>query len=271
MEFYIYNKDDRKSKTLVNLGTTFNIDGTNYIIYYITQVEKTTIDIYIGKISYGDQCLVINKIDPEQQGKFLSVVKEILAGQKPKTEYSDYVNIIGTATIVLESVQKIQIPTESLNNIINYNQTEEPTVQPQNIQTDEEKDEEAINDYDMFNEDNNLPENKDNNQLNANDQNIPVNNTVNEIDNSATVPNVSDNNTDASNISDNNTESTNTSDNTIISSNDSLTSLDKIINEKAEQDKAKKNKKKVISTPLLILLIVVVIIGIAILVMNNLA
>ena len=32
MEFYLHNKDDRKSSTLVNLATTFKLDNVNYIV-----------------------------------------------------------------------------------------------------------------------------------------------------------------------------------------------------------------------------------------------
>lgn len=117
MEFYLHSKDDRKSSTLVNLATTFKIDDVNYIVYYNTQVEKSVIDIYIGKISYGDQCLVVNKIDSEKQNTFLDVIKGILSNNNPVTEISDYSNIIDTATIVLDSVQKISIPTSSLENL----------------------------------------------------------------------------------------------------------------------------------------------------------
>ena len=142
MEFYIHDKDDRKVKTSVNLATTFKMDDINYIVYYNTQVEKTNIDIYIGKIKYGDQCLVINKVDSDKQTKFLSTLKSILSGKKPETDISDYYNIIDTATIVLESVQKIKIQTSLLELLQKYKEVKPEIVE--NKKSDEEIKEEKI-------------------------------------------------------------------------------------------------------------------------------
>ena len=145
MEFFIHNKDDNKLTTLVNLATQFKIGEDNFIVYYNTQVEKTSIDIYIGQLSYGNQNLIITKIVPEKQNEFLQIIKDILAGKNPETEKSDYANIIDTATIVLDSVQKIQIPTKSLDLLLNYpspsleNKTEETTNnEEQNIENKSE-------------------------------------------------------------------------------------------------------------------------------------
>ena len=129
MEFYLHNKDDQKSSTLVELATTFKIDDINYIVYYNKQVEKSMIDVYIGIISYGNQSLIINKIDSDKQGKFLSVIKDIMASKSPETEYGDYDNIIDTATIILESVQKIQIPTNSLEILKKYHKKEDTSTE----------------------------------------------------------------------------------------------------------------------------------------------
>ncbi len=224
MEFYLYNKDDRKSSTLVNLGTTFKLDNVNYIVYYNTQVEKSSIDIYIGKISYGDQCLIINKIDNEKQNDFLTVVKSILAGNNPTTETSDYENIIDTATIVLESVQKIQVPTTSLDFLKNYHK----------------------NPADIAKE-NDLTENKEieNKSVTV----TPTANSNNDIK-------VEEKKEEVSEVGNNITSNNSTTTSTMVF-NDKLGNLDSVLNEK---DTPKKHKsKKMISTPILVLLIIVVI------------
>ncbi len=224
MEFYLYNKDDRKSSTLVNLGTTFKLDNVNYIVYYNTQVEKSSIDIYIGKISYGDQCLIINKIDNEKQNDFLTVVKSILAGNNPTTETSDYENIIDTATIVLESVQKIQVPTTSLDFLKNYHK----------------------NPADITKE-NDLVENKEieNKSVTV----TPTANSNNDIK-------VEEKKEEVSEVGNNITSNNSTTTSTMVF-NDKLGNLDSVLNEK---DTPKNHKpKKMISTPILVLLIIVVI------------
>ncbi len=233
MEFYLYNKDDRKSKTLVNLGTTFKLGDTNYIVYYNTQVEKSSIDIYIGKISYGDQCLVINKIDNDKQNDFLNIVKSILAANNPKTEFGDYDNIIDTATIVLESVQKIQVPTASLDALKIYHKNID------DISEEESKSERIT---------------KTNQGIVNNDNNELFNTLKTTVDNKESNTSNIDETKNSQEISakNNNTTETNT-----MSFNDKLGDLDNVLNEK---NKTKEKKpKKLISTPLLVLLIIVVV------------
>ena len=221
MEFYLHSKDDRKSSTLVNLATTFKIDDVNYIVYYNTQVEKSVIDIYIGKISYGDQCLVVNKIDSEKQNTFLDVIKGILSNNNPVTEISDYSNIIDTATIVLDSVQKISIPTSSLENLKKYHRNEEI------VDTNEETPKE--NEEISFDFDNKI------------EQNLNKDNNIETKDSSKDEEEV-DEDIDP-------TES-------FIHSDDKLSSLDNLLNNK---EKESKPKKKLISTPVLTMLILAVI------------
>lgn len=223
MEFYLHNKDDRKSSTLVNLATTFKLDDVNYIIYYNTQVEKSVIDIYIGKISYGDQCLVINKIDSDKQNSFLNIIKGILSNNNPVTEFSDYDNIIDTATIVLDNVQKIQIPTTSLDNLKKYHKKDEVDSNNQAVET---KKEEISFDFDKkieqnLNEEKQIDKVKENVQSNEYDEDIDP------------------------------TES-------FINSNDKLSGLDNLLNERKKEAKP---KQKAISTPILVLLIIVIILG----------
>ncbi len=234
MEFYLHSKDDRKSSTLVNLATTFKIDDVNYIVYYNTQVEKSVIDIYIGKISYGDQCLVVNKIDSEKQSTFLDVIKGILSNNNPVTEISDYSNIIDTATIVLDSVQKISIPTSSLENLKKYHRNEEI------VDTNEETPKE--NEEISFDFDNKI------------EQNLNKDNNIETKDSSKDEEEV-DEDIDP-------TES-------FIHSDDKLSSLDNLLNNK---EKESKPKKKLISTPVLTMLILAVILCIVLyLVGNNLS
>lgn len=234
MEFYLHSKDDRKSSTLVNLATTFKIDDVNYIVYYNTQVEKSVIDIYIGKISYGDQCLVVNKIDSEKQSNFLDVIKGILSNNNPVTEISDYSNIIDTATIVLDSVQKISIPTSSLENLKKYHRNEEI------VDTNEETPKE--NEEISFDFDNKI------------EQNLNKDNNIETKDSSKDEEEV-DEDIDP-------TES-------FIHSDDKLSSLDNLLNNK---EKESKPKKKLISTPVLTMLILAVILCIVLyLVGNNLS
>lgn len=232
MEFYLHNKDDRKSSTLVNLGTTFKIDDTNYLVYYNKQVEKSVIDIYIGKISYGDQCLVINKIDEDKQTKFLNIIKSILANDNPETEFGDYDNIIDTATIVLETVQKIQIPTASLENLKKYHKNindvsedkavSENTLKIENVSTDEKV---------VENNTTNIDQKKDTTVASENKVETVTSTTVN----NQTVSNS-------------------------LSFDDKLSSLNEALNEKKEKEEKKANKKKkAISTPVLVLLIIAVI------------
>lgn len=247
MEFYLHNKDDRKLKTLVNLATTFKIDDDNYIIYYNTEVEKTVIDIYIGKISYGNECLVINKLPTDKQNKFLSVVKEILANKNPETEFSDYKNIIATATIVLESVQKIQIPTSSLDALKKYHNDEI------NFEIDEEFNSNDINIEQNIENENNNNKIEDNETIsfemdnNFNDDNINTQNNKNE------------NNEQKMESTTESKIEENTSD-TFINSNDMLNGLDNLLNERNEKKKIKSKKEKKINTPLLVVLILVLII-----------
>ena len=234
MEFYLHSKDDRKSSTLVNLATTFKIDDVNYIVYYNTQVEKSVIDIYIGKISYGDQCLVVNKIDSEKQNTFLDVIKGILSNNNPVTEISDYSNIIDTATIVLDSVQKISIPTSSLENLKKYHRNEE--IEDTNEETPKENEEISF-DFD-----------------NKIEQNLNKDNNIETKDSSKDEEEV-DEDIDP-------TES-------FIHSDDKLSSLDNLLNNK---EKESKPKKKLISTPVLTMLILAVILCIVLyLVGNNLS
>lgn len=234
MEFYLHSKDDRKSSTLVNLATTFKIDDVNYIVYYNTQVEKSVIDIYIGKISYGDQCLVVNKIDSEKQNTFLDVIKGILSNNNPVTEISDYSNIIDTATIVLDSVQKISIPTSSLENLKKYHRNEEI------VDTNEETPKE--NEEISFDFDNKI------------EQNLNKDNNIETKDSSKDEEEV-DEDIDP-------TES-------FIHSDDKLSSLDNLLNNK---EKESKPKKKLISTSVLTMLILAVILCIVLyLVGNNLS
>ena len=234
MEFYLHSKDDRKSSTLVKLATTFKIDDVNYIVYYNTQVEKSVIDIYIGKISYGDQCLVVNKIDSEKQNTFLDVIKGILSNNNPVTEISDYSNIIDTATIVLDSVQKISIPTSSLENLKKYHRNEE--IEDTNEETPKENEEISF-DFD-----------------NKIEQNLNKDNNIEPKDSSKDEEEV-DEDIDP-------TES-------FIHSDDKLSSLDNLLNNK---EKESKPKKKLISTPVLTMLILAVILCIVLyLVGNNLS
>lgn len=239
MEFYLYNKDDRKSSTLVNLATTFKLNDINYIVYYNTEVEKSVIDIYIGKISYGDQCLVINKIDSDKQGDFLNIIKSILASNAPETEFGDYDNIIDTATIVLESVQKIQIPTTSLDILKKYHSKEldkESTLEPNIELTDENnvnvEDEEALKTQNNSSE--MVKEQELENQIS---QTLENNQTAVETEN--------------------NQNEDNSNSDSFIHSDDKLSSLDNLLSEKSNKEKVK--KKKIISAPILILLIIVII------------
>ncbi|MCI8778717.1 MAG: hypothetical protein HFI87_06180 [Bacilli bacterium] len=234
MEFYLYNKDDRKSSTLVNLGTTFKLNDVNYIVYYNTEVEKSSIDIYIGKISYGDQCLVINKIDSDKQNDFLTVVKSILAGNNPETEASDYENIIDTATIVLESVQKIQVPTASLDFLRNYHKNPVEVAKEQDSVEDNKEDKQenknnVVSDSLAVNNSKSFNENKD--------IKIEEKKEVGKIEGNPVTNNSTTNNT--------------------MVFNDKLGNLDSVLNEK---DTPKEKKpKKMISTPILVLLIIAVI------------
>lgn len=236
MEFYLYNKDDRKSSTLVNLGTTFKLNDTNYIIYYNTQVEKSSIDIYIGKISYGDQCLVVNKIDDDKQNDFLTVVKSILANNNPETAFGDYDNIIDTATIVLESVQKIQVPTTSLDTLKNYHKNIADTSKEEiKLENTTEAKQEGVNNNDSI----------------ASATSTTVEDKK-EVNSNSTVAVQDNKEVDTNNNASNNSEATNT-----MVFNDKLGNLDHVLNEK---DKSKEKKpKKAISTPILVLLIIVLI------------
>lgn len=234
MEFYLYNKDDRKSGTLVNLGTTFKLKDINYIVYYNKQVEKSSIDIYIGKISYGDQCLVINKIDDDKQNDFLTVVKSILANNNPETEFGDYDNIIDTATIVLESVQKIQIPTTSLDFLKNYHKNPTLIAKEQNSSEDIKETNQEITNNDVV-DTSTIDSSKESNK--NKDIKVEVKQEVSKAENNPIT---------------NNSTTTNT-----MVFNDKLGNLDSVLNEK---DAPKENKpKKMISTPILVLLIIVVI------------
>lgn len=291
MEFYLHNKDDQKSSTLVELATTFKIDDINYIVYYNKQVEKSMIDIYIGIISYGDQSLVINKIDSDKQGKFLSVIKDIMASKSPETEYGDYDNIIGTATIILESVQKIQIPTTSLEILNKYHKKEETSTEEIKLDETEMEKEKEISSNDnenpleskeMDDMNNDTQENKDD-SVNSNDEKDTENqdlanieNNDNEIKNDDNIENNSlktdsteENKDDIAKVDESKKEDTNTTaeDNNAsqvnyIHSNYDLDSLDDLLDGRKEEVKKKinKDKKKVISTPVLILLILTVII-----------
>lgn len=219
MEFYLHNKDDRKSSTLVNLATTFKLDDVNYIVYYNTQVEKSVIDIYIGKISYGDQCLIINKIDNDKQNAFLNIIKGILSNSNPETEISDYSNIIDTATIVLESVQKISIPTSSLDSLKKYHNVEEI------LDTNEEKKEEISFDFD-----------------NKIEQNLNKDNDAEQLEKSKTDEEV-DEDIDP-------TES-------FINSNDKLSNLDNLLSTRDKDEKPK--QKKINTPLLILLIFVVIV------------
>lgn len=230
MEFYLHNKDDRKSSTLVDLGTTFKIDDINYIVYYNKQVEKSVIDIYIGKISYGDQCLVINKIDDDKQAKFLNIIKSILANDNPETEFGDYDNIIDTATIVLETVQKIQIPTASLDNLKKYHK---------NINESLENEPVSENTLKIEN-------------VSTNDK--TVENNPNGVEQKKEEPVVTDKKEEHVTLDNNQTVASG------LSFDDKLSSLNEALNERKEKEEKKANKKKkAISTPILILFIIVVI------------
>ena len=232
MEFYLHNKDDRKSSTLVNLGTTFKIGDINYIIYFNTQVEKSMIDIYIGKISYGDQSLVINKIDEDKQSDFLNVVKGILAGSNPETKFGDYDNIIDTATIILETVQKIQIPTTSLENLKNYHKT------TNDISEDETTSENTLKIENVHTDDKLVENNKNSIEQNKDKTVVPDKKTEG-------ITSTTNNNQTVSNS---------------LSFDDKLSSLNAALNEKKEKEEKKaKKKKKAISTPILVLLIIAVI------------
>lgn len=249
MEFYLHNKDDRKLKTLVNLATTFKIDDDNYIIYYNTEVEKTVIDIYIGKISYGDECLVINKIPSDKQNNFLSVVKEVLANKEPETEFSDYKNIIDTAIIVLESVQKIQIPTTSLELLKKYHNLEvsfENSVELDNHEEIVEKNLEADN----------VSEKNENNDVISFELDSSFNNENKELQNDE--KQIENNDQPTDNKEESKIEE-NTNDN-FINSNDMLSGLDNLLTEREVKKKEKNKKEKKINTPLLIVLILVLII-----------
>ena len=256
MEFYLYNKDDRKLKTLVNLATTFKIGETNYIVYYNTQTEKSVIDIYIGKIGYDDECLAINKVDFEKQGQFLATIKDILASKNPETDDSDYQNIIDTATIVLEEVQKIQIPTSSLEMLLNYKKNNEPSIEDIVPETNTDINSGKSNEGNTTTQiDNNAPSEIVNDNLNNN--NMASDNNVNIIPNDNVVSQKQDNQINH-----------NVVDNNYINGNDKLNDLDNLIN--VQQDKKNKPKKeKQISTPILVMLVLVVIIAIALLVIEN--
>ncbi len=292
MEFYLHNKDDQKSSTLVELATTFKIDDINYIVYYNKQVEKSMIDIYIGIISYGDQSLIIKKIDSDKQGKFLSIIKDIMASKSPETEYGDYDNIIGTATIILESVQKIQIPTNSLEILNKYHKKEETSTEE--IKLDETKNEKeneiSSNDNDNpldskeINDVNNDTQETKDDIVNSNDEKDTENkdlanieNNDNEIKNDNNIENNSfetdstkENKEDISKIDESKKEDTNTtvennnasvennnaSQVNVIHSNYNLDGLDDLLDDRQEDKKKEKNKKKIISTPILILLII---------------
>lgn len=231
MEFYLHNKDDRKSSTLVNLGTTFKIDDVNYIVYFNTQVEKSMIDIYIGKISYGDQCLVINKIDDDKQNNFLNIIKSVLAGNNPETELGDYDNIIDTATIVLETVQKIQIPTTSLDNLKNYHKNINDVSDNKEASDDSLKIENVTSDTKKVESKNDI-EFKEDKTLSSNKETV---NSASSVDNNQTVSSG-------------------------LSFDDKLSSLNEALNERKEKEEKKANKKKkAISTPVLVLLIIAVI------------
>jgi hypothetical protein len=124
MEIFIANKDDQKYKTKYELINLFKLEEINYIIYRLKEGEKSVTNIYIGKLEYGENNLVIKKIDDDKQNTFLSLIKSILSGQTPETIISDYVNIIEAADIILDSTQKIQVPTDSLHYLINYPEKE---------------------------------------------------------------------------------------------------------------------------------------------------
>lgn len=242
MEFYLHNKDDRKTKSAVNLATTFKIDDANYIIYYNTEVAKSVIDIYIGKISYGDQCLVINKIDIDKQSKFLEVVKNILASKEVETEISDYANIIDTAIIVLDSVQKIQIPTDSLELLKKYHNNE--------VEIKNDKDEVSTIDT-------------TNNQSMSIDEIVPVAESDKQLNDDVNSSQIIENNImePEKNVDSQEDTSFVDSKDSFIGSSDKLTGLDNLLNSREDKKKEKKEKKKVISTPILVLFIVVVIAG----------
>lgn len=244
MEFYLHNKDDRKSSTLVNLATTFKLNDINYIVYYNTEVEKSVIDIYIGKISYGDQCLVINKIDSDKQSEFLNIIKSILASNAPETEFSDYENIIDTATIVLESVQKIQIPTNSLDILKKYH-NKEVEVESEKIQEETTDDFETENDNSDINIEttNELDTINEQSEPKENNENLEDKEDIKTSDNQTTIDNQTAPNSD-----------------NFINSNDKLSSLDNMLEDRNK--KAKEPKKKMVSTPIIVLFVIVIIISI---------
>ena len=248
MEFYIHNKDDNKLTTAVNLATQFKIGEDNYIIYYNTQVEKSSIDIFIGQISYGNQNLVITKIAVEKQNEFLNIVKDILAGKNPKTEPSDYANIIDTATIILDSVQKIQIPTKSLDTLINYPKKEET----ENVENNE------ISNENINTETTQETEVKSDNEI----QEKQEDNTIQE-NNEVSTPETSD------------IEKEQTNDNNPNIIDTDLSGLDSLINQsdnnkKEKIDKKKTKENKVISTPILVMLILAIIAGVIYFICNYL-
>lgn len=248
MEFYIHNKDDNKLTTAVNLATQFKIGEDNYIIYYNTQVEKSSIDIFIGQISYGNQNLVITKIAVEKQNEFLNIVKDILAGKNPKTEPSDYANIIDTATIILDSVQKIQIPTKSLDTLINYPKKEET----ENVENNE------ISNENINTETTQETEVKSDNEI----QEKQEDNTIQE-NNEVSTPETSD------------IEKEQTNDNNQNIIDTDLSGLDSLINQsdnnkKEKIDKKKTKENKVISTPILVMLILAIIAGVIYFICNYL-
>lgn len=262
MEFYLYNKDDRKLKTLVNLATIFKVGEINYIVYYNTQTEKSVIDIYIGKISYGDECLVINKIDAEKQGEFLSIIKDILASKNPETADSDYQNIIDTATIVLEEVQKIQIPTSGLDILLNYRKKTEPSMEEIVPETNTD-----------------INSSKNMTGLESNSVGISINNA--ELENEAVTSHLSTTDMNSENKNDfveneqsvSHEKNGNVSnlDSTYMRGNDKLNDLDNLINEQqskhVKKEESKKDKK--ISTPILVMLILVVIIAVALIIIEK--
>ena len=241
MEFYIHNKDDNKLTTAVNLATQFKLEEENYIIYYNTQVEKSSIDIYIGQISYGNKNLIITKIAPEKQNEFLNVIKDILAGNNPETEQSDYANIIDTATIVLDSVQKIQIPTKSLEILTKYHNPsikEEKQVETANneVETTTETSKEDVPSVEEKTTE--TPKEDVPNEEEKTEENKAIETTSAPVEKKKK-KNIID--TDLSSLD------------SLINQNDS--------NKKEKQEKIKEKSNKAINTPLLVLLIITIIGG----------
>lgn len=261
MEFYIHNKDDQKLSTLVNLGTVFKFDETNYIVYYNKQVEKSMIDIYIGKISYGDNSLVISKIDKSKQSEFLQIIKEILSNKNPETEISDYAKIIDTATIILDGVQKIQIPTISLENLKNYHNIEKEVYGNNLDVNNEEEINNVVPDTDEVKSDltannNGQKENKYDNELSI-DEMVPE--TRKDIYDKQNNKNL--------NILDEDNKSIVKSDNSYINPNSNISNLDNLLNER--ENKKNKDTKKAINTPLLIILIITIVVAIVLYILGQ--